>query len=117
MPRRSSTDEPQKGLAMRDTRPRDSLTYSVTVRRYQLDVGAPAGTFISLAAQPKGADARPLELALQDGGDNKKHRKVVVGNLPDVIDDAAGVTAKAENAVALFRSLAEGNVLDPKRLS
>jgi cell division septation protein DedD len=102
---------------MSDPRPRDSLTSRVTLGRYELEVGAPPGTCIALAAQPEGADPRPLGLALQDGGGNEKQRKVAIGDLPDVIDDVSGITTKAENAVALFRSLAEGNVLDPSRLS
>jgi hypothetical protein len=93
------------------------MTCAVTVGRYELNVGAPPGTLISLAAQPTGADLRPLRLALQDGGDDKKQRKVGVGDLPDAIDDVSGATAEAENAIALLRSLAEGNVLEPKRLS
>ena len=102
---------------MRDLRPRYTQKCTVTVGRYQLEVGAAPGTFISLAAQPKDAELRPLGLALQDGDDDKKHREVSVDDLPDAIDDVSGVTAKAENAVTLLRALAEGKVLEPQRLS
>jgi hypothetical protein len=90
---------------------------TVAVGRYILEVGAPPGTSISLPAQPRDGDPRPLARALKQGGADGKHKKADAGPLADAVDDASELTAKAEQAVALFNGLAEGKLLDPKQLS
>jgi hypothetical protein len=94
-----------------------SPTCSVAVGRYILEVGAPPGTSISLPAQPRDGDPRPLARALKQGGADGKQKKADAGPLADAVDDASELTAKAEQAVALFNGLAEGKLLDPKQLS
>jgi hypothetical protein len=97
--------------------PQGSPTSTVAVGRYILEVGAPPGTSISLPAQPRDGDPRPLARALKQGGADGKHKKADAGPLADAVDDASELTAKAEQAVALFNGLAEGKLLDPKQLS
>jgi hypothetical protein len=87
---------------------------TVAVSRYILEVGAPPGTSISLPAQPRDGDPRPLARALKRGGADGKQKKADAGPLADAVDDASELTAKAEQAVALFNGLAEGKLLDPK---
>lgn len=94
------------------------MTGTVTAGRFVLELGAPPGTLISSGAQPENGDPRPLRRALKKGGDDgKRRKKTASGRLADDVDKASDVTAKAERAVALFRALVEGNVLDPKLLS
>jgi hypothetical protein len=92
--------------------PQGSPTCTVAVGRYILEVGAPPGTSISVPAQSREGDSRPLARALKQGGADAK-KKADVGS----VDDASELTAKAERAVALFNGVAEGKVLDPKQLS
>jgi hypothetical protein len=94
------------------------MTGTVSAGRYVLEVGAAPGTLVSSPAQPQKGDPRPLRRALKKGGDGGKLReKAAAGPLADVVGEASEVTVRAERAVALFRAVVEGNVLDPKLLS
>jgi hypothetical protein len=92
------------------------MTGTVTAGRFVLELGAPPGTLISSGAQPEVGDPRPLRRAFKKGGD-RRLKKTASGRLADDVDKASVVTARAERAVALFRGLVQGNVLDPKLLS
>jgi hypothetical protein len=59
--------------------PQGSPTSTVAVGRYILEVGAPPGTSISLPAQPREGDPRPLARALKQGGADGKHKKADAG--------------------------------------
>jgi hypothetical protein len=94
------------------------MTGTVSAGRYVLEVGAAPGTLVSSPALPQKGDPRPLRRALKKGGDGGKLReKAAAGPLADVVGEASEVTVRAERAVALFRAVVEGNVLDPKLLS
>ena len=97
--------------------PQGSPTRTVVVGRYMLEVGAPPGTSISLSAEPEQGDPQPLARALKQGRADGKQKNAGVGSVADAVDDASAATAGAERAVALFRGLAEGKVLDPRQLS
>jgi hypothetical protein len=94
------------------------MTGTVSAGRYVLEVGAPPGTLVSSPAQPQKGDPRPLRRAFKKGGDGGKLRKeTAAGPLADVVGEASEAMLRAERAVALFRAVVEGNVLDPKLLS
>jgi hypothetical protein len=90
---------------------------TVAAGRYLLEVGAPPGTSISASATQTDGDPRPLGRALKEGVDDGIREKSASDAITDVVDEASDVSEKVERAVALFTTLAEGKVLDPKRLS
>jgi hypothetical protein len=92
-----------------------TATGTVTVGRYQVEVGAPSGIAVSLSSTPEG-DPRSLGDALEEDLQPEEH--VGAGTaLGAAVGEASEVTAKAERALGLFRALAEGRVLDPSELS
>jgi hypothetical protein len=97
--------------------PQGSPTRTVAVGRYVLELGAPTGTSIALSAESEQGDSRSLAHALKKGGAVSKRKRTAVGSVADAVEDASAATAGAERAVALFRALAEGKVLDPRQLS
>jgi hypothetical protein len=91
------------------------MTRTVPAGRYVLEVGAPPGTLISLAARPKEWDPKPLARALKR--EERSRPKAAAATLDEVIPEAAEVTAKAEKAVQLFNAVAQHQVLEPESLS
>jgi hypothetical protein len=82
----------------------------VAVGRHVLEVGAPAGTLISVAGEA--ADAEALVAALRSETPETS-RTAPVG---EVVDVAEALTGRVETAAALFEKLASGRILDPGEL-
>ena len=69
--------------------PQGSPTCTVVVGRYILEVGAPPGTSISVPAQSREGDSRPLARALKQGGADAKKKKADVGSVGDAVEEHA----------------------------
>lgn len=82
---------------------------SVEVGRYRLEVGAAAGTLIAASPSPQGADAASLARALEEPRTTGKVSE-------EIVDRAEEVTARAEEAVDLFKLLATQQI-DPRDVS
>jgi len=82
------------------------VTGRVNAGRYVIEVGAPAGMKLVVAAPSQRSDARPLAQALE----RSQTESTPVAELSELVDDASDVTRRGERAVALFVALAEGRV-------
>ncbi len=104
------------GAGGQPTPPR-TPTARVTVGRYTLEVGAPAGTAIADAEGGPADTARPLQRALREDRERAKEPGPEAPAGADaVVGEASEVTAKIERAVGLFTAVAQGRV-DPAALS
>lgn len=82
-----------------------------------VEVGDPSGTAIARAADAADSDVAALARAVEKGGKPQGRERAASAAIGDVVDEASEVTAKVERAVALFKGVAEGKVLDPEQLS
>jgi hypothetical protein len=91
------------------------VTGTVTVGRYVVVVGAPAGVRLTLALPANRTAGRPVAdaLARQEAADSPRGP---AAELSDGVEDASRVTDAAEKAIHLFSALAEGKVLEPELL-
>lgn len=91
----------------------------VSVGRFLLEIGAPAGTAVVDADDGEdAADIRLLQRALKDdkGGSSEPRIGGVADTASALVDEASDMTSKLEHAVGLFSQLAARR-LDPKALS
>jgi hypothetical protein len=92
-------------------------TGRVAAGRYILEIGAPAGTAISVAPDADSSDLKPLDRALkEDHADAEERGGEGSPSAPELVGEASEVTAKVERAVSLFTAVAEGRALDPQVL-
>jgi hypothetical protein len=92
--------------------PSSEPTGRVPIGRYVLEVGAPAGTLITPHAEA--GDYAPLAKALES---EQRERPTPGAAAEHAVEAATEATARAEEAVDLFRATVEGSLLDPTQLA
>jgi cytoskeletal protein RodZ len=86
------------------------VTGRISLGGYVLDVGAAAGTRLTLAPGDTTSAAELAEALEQDEEELERRRPGEA--IEEIVDDASGVTDKVERSLELFTSLAEGRFLD-----
>jgi hypothetical protein len=87
---------------------------SVRIGGYSLEVDTHAGSFARFETEQESENAQELATALEE---EPEERPGAVAAIEGFEESAEAVTGRIEEAEGLLRSVAEGNLLDPARLT